>query len=642
MEGSSSGALVPRSSKAPSQGPSRTLSTQNAGKTTQSTTVSLYTVAGNKLIVNDVTKERLKRGHAQYVVPLLVPWRKSGTVDATTRKGDDSGDEEEHEKEEPEILEKLYGRVDYDRHEGEGLNDKTIMKSSAKDGNPRPNRDDGKSSSKEKTEQLAPRIRGNRQDFPVPGKHGLITRVLTQMGFGAGPDIELSSTGFVHCSRVPFYTETEQVPLATSKQEMEREHDLARRDIRFWEDRDKTTLVEVTEVRISLDRLRKPEEIPDESVASSDDLLQITSVVETHTPISPTSVRYIPGGRVNNFTSILPQGGSCSEGMSSHASEGKFGFDNCTQFQVRLNSCIFRFKVSGAELIDTFQQVVKILIGLHKDNAHIWAQSMLTDDDDVWSVVLAFPKEDVIEHIRMDPDGIHGILYFVLTKTSVIRSKLGSVQIAIPFKLDGQSDDDSQYETESDPPSGDSSDSDKDSEEEEVPDEESPVESEESDEESMTVSSDEKRKKADKWSNAMKNFPELDPLAAAKLVRDVLGSNRPEEWESRVRSFIELGGKSELGSGSISQSSDGSAKKTTVPSKGKQAKEPAPQPKGRGAGKGASKPAEVPVGSSAKKPAGASAKTPAGASAKTPAGASAKKRGAGAVEKASIQKRSRK
>ena len=169
--------------------------------------------------------------------------------------------------------------------------------------------------------------------------------------------------------------------------------------------------------------------------------------------------------------------------MSSHASEGKFGFDNCTQFQVRLNSCIFRFKVSGAELIDTFQQVVKILIGLHKDNAHIWAQSMLTDDDDVWSVVLAFPKEDVIEHIRMDPDGIHGILYFVLTKTSVIRSKLGSVQIAIPFKLDGQSDDDSQYETESDPPSGDSSDSDKDSEEEEVPDEESPVESEESDEE---------------------------------------------------------------------------------------------------------------------------------------------------------------
>merc|ERR1712216_946356 len=178
---------------------------------------------------------------------------------------------------------------------------------------------------------------------------------------------------------------------------------------------------------------------------------------------------------------------------------------------------------------------------------------------------------------------------------------------------------------------------DKDSEEEEVPDEESPVESEESDEESMTVSSDEKRKKADKWSNAMKNFPELDPLAAAKLVRDVLGSNRPEEWESRVRSFIELGGKSELGSGSISQSSDGSAKKTTVPSKGKQAKEPASQPKGRGAGKGASKPAEVPVGSSAKKPAGASAKTPAGASAKTPAGASAKKRGAGAAEEASMR-----
>merc|ERR1712216_294333 len=124
------------------------------------------------------------------------------------------------------------------------------------------------------------------------------------------------------------------------------------------------------------------------------------------------------------------------------------------------------------------------------------------------------------------------------------------------------------------------------------------------DEESMTVSSDEKRKKADKWSNAMKRYPELDPLAAAKLVRDVLGSNRPEEWESRVQSFIELGGNSESGSGSVSQSSGDSAKKPTGRSKGKPAQEPAPQPKGRGAGK----PAEVPVGSSAKKPAGPSAK----------------------------------
>ena len=633
MEGSSSGALVPGSSKALSKGTSVAPSTRKAGEPAQSTSTlaTVYTFADNTLTVKAENRKLLEEGNAKYVVSLLVPWRKSGTVDAKTRKGDDSGDEEEHEKEEPKILEKLLGRVDYDRHEGDGLNDKTINESSAKNGNPRPNRDDGKSRSNEKTEQLAQRTRGMRQDFPVPGKHGLITRVRTQMGFGAGPDIALSSTGFVHCSRVPFYTETEQVPLSTSKQEMDRQHDLARRDIRFLGDRDKTTLVEVTEVRISLDRFRKEEEIPDESVASSDDLLQITSVVETHTPISATSERYISGGRVDNITYILPRGGSCSEEMSSHASEGKFGFDNCTQFQVGLNSCIFRFKVSGAELIDTFQQVVKILIGLHKDNAHIWAQSMLTDDDDVWSVVLAFPKEDVIEHIRMDPDKNHGILYFVLTKTSVIRSKLGSVQIAIPFKLDGQSDDDSQYSTESDPPSEDGS-SDEESEEE-VPDEESPVESDESDEESMTVSLEE----VNKWKKAMASYPKLDPPAAAELVRDVLKSSNPQKWERRAQSFIELGGNSESGSGSVSQSSGdsakkpagASAKKPTGRSKGKPAQEPAPQPEGRGAGKGVSKPAEVPVRSSAKKPAGVSAKKPAGVSAKKPAGPPAKKRGAG-------------
>ncbi len=567
--------------------------------------------------MNDAKKQLFEQGHAKYVVPLLVPWRKSGTADETTRKGDDSGDEEKHDDEEVEILKKMFGQVDYDRHEGEGLNDKTKMKSSARNGKPRPNRDDGKSSSKETTKQLEPRQRGKRQEFRMPGKHGIVTSVMRLTHFGAGSDIGLSSTAFVHFPLVPFHTETAQVPLTNSKRVMDGQYDLERRDIRYWGDREKTTLVMVKTVRTSLPRFRKDEEIPDESVVSPHDLLEITSVVETHEPISPTSVRYIPGGQVNNFTYILPQGGSCSEGMPSHASEGNFGFDNSTQFQVGLESCIFNFKVSDAELFVTFQQVVEILIGLNKDNAHIWAQSSRTDDDDVLKVVLAFPKVDVIEHIQMDLDGIHGILYFVLTKTSVIRSKLGSVQIAIPFKLDGQSDDDSQYSSESDPPSEDGS-SDEESGEE-VPDEES-TGSEESDEESMTVSSDEKQEEAKKWKEAMASYSKLDPTAAAELVRDVLKSSNPQKWQRRAQSFIELGGDSKPG---------------------KPAKKLAPPPKGRGAGKGASKPAEVPVGSSAKKPAGVSAKTPAGASAKKPAGASANKRGAGAAKKEPIQKRSR-